>query len=283
MLAKVMLDFKGIEKLGGELDRQEYLLLPYVYLFADEILEPYAWDGSATVELDLPSYIKPILIPDQRPQFAYEYAIATYKAGDPSYMGSYFTPVRAFKKQVMTVQGVTAYNSVLLLAAAGLELQLPKVTFDVSRSQEVEQVRDRLEAERKAYVRAVNRLADGAYDRLKSSDYSDAVRWAIDQALLKIQPAVDDFEAAMRGLDRRLIKRIGVDFVRDGIPTIASVTAEKGLREGGAAAVIQLLKVLCGNLFKSMEERKYPEAVYGYKLARELRKTETPGDTIGDS
>ena len=105
-----------------------------------------------------------------------------------------------------------------------------------------------------------------------SNDYADAVKWATDQALLKIQPAVGEFESAMRVLDRHLLERIGVGFVREGIPTIASVTAEKGLREGGVAAVMQVLKVLCGNLFRPLEERKYPEAVYGYKLAKALGK-----------
>ena len=35
-----MLDFKGIEQFKNELDNEEYNLLPYIYLFADEIMEP---------------------------------------------------------------------------------------------------------------------------------------------------------------------------------------------------------------------------------------------------
>jgi len=272
MLTKVMIDFKGIDKFKADLDSREYFLLPYIYLFADEILEPIVCDGPYFPEVDLPSYVKPVYIFNENPPFVCDYAITAFKTGVSDYMGSYFTPVRQFKRRVLSVQGVTAYNSILLLAASGLELQIPGITFDVSRSEEIEKVRSKLETERKSYVLAINRLADEAFGRLKSETYQDTVNWAINEALLKIQPRIDEFEKSVRRLDKKLLKRIGIDFVREGIPSIGNALLEKGVKEGGIAFIASILKTLCTNLFRTMEERKYPDVVYGYNLAKLLMK-----------
>lgn len=274
MLTKVMIDFKGIEEFQNDLDEQEYFLLPYIYLFADEILEPIVCDGPYFPEVDLPSYIKPVYIFNENPPFVYDYAITAFKTGVADYMGSYFSPVRQFKKKVLSVQGITAYNSILLLAASGLELHIPGVKFDLSRSEEIETVRTKLESERKAYVHTINRIADEAFDRLKSESYKDTVNWAISEALLKIQPRIDEFENAIRCLDKKLLQRIGIDFVKEGIPSIGNALLEKGVKEGGKAFIAATLRALCSNLFRKMEERKYPDVVYGYKLARFLEKAD---------
>ena len=272
MLNKVMIDFKGIEEYKDDLDEREYLLLPYIYLFADEILEPVVCKGAAFPEVDVPSFVKPVYIFHDNPPYVCDYAITTFKAGNPEYMGSYFTPVRAFKRRMLSVQGVTAYNSVLLLAAAGLELQLPALTFDVTRSEEIEAVREKLTNERVEYVDAVTRMADEAYERLESGSYEDTVDWALDSAFLKIGPKVHGFEKAMRSADRKLLERLGVSFVSEEIPAIGNAFLERSLKEGGRQIIVSVLKTLCSNLFRSMEERKYPEVLYGYKVARHLEE-----------
>ena len=276
MLTKVMIDFKGIEKYQNELDREEYHLLPYVYLFADEILEPVVCDGPYFPEVNLPSYIKPVYIFNDNPPFVCDYAITAFKTGVADYMGSYFTPVRVFKKKVLSVQGVTAYNAILLLAASGLEMQIPGIKFDLSRSEEIEKIRMKLDAERKSYVHAMNLMADESYDRLKSNSYQDTVNWAINETLLKIRPRVVEFEKAIRGLDKKLLQRVGIDFVKEGIPSIGNALIEKGIKEGGKAFITATLKVLCSNLFQCIEERKYPDVVYGYKLSKMFKNAE-PG------
>lgn len=271
MLKKVMIDFKGIERHKDDLDVSEYSLLPYIYLFADEVLEPIACEGSSFPEVDLPSYVKPVYIFHDNPPYICDYAITAFKTGYPEYMGAYFTPVKQFKRRVLSVQGVTAYNSVLLLAAAGLELQLPALSFDVTRSEEIEKVRAKLEEERLDYVHAITGMADETYDRLRAESYQDTVNWAVDNALLKIQPRMREFEKAIRGLDRKLLQRLGVTFVQKEIPAIGNALLEGGVREVGRQFVASILKVLCTNLFKSMEERKYPDVLYGYKVAKYLR------------
>lgn len=101
MLTKVMIDFRRIDRFKDEIDHEEYFLLPYIYLFADEVLEPVPWDGSPEIEVELPSYIKPVLIPSHAEPYVCDYAIATYRLGDPQYMGAYFSPVRSFKKRMV--------------------------------------------------------------------------------------------------------------------------------------------------------------------------------------
>jgi len=274
MLTKVMIDFKGIEKFQNDLDEREYFLLPYIYLFADEIMEPIVCDGPYFPKIDFPSYIKPVYIFNENPPFVFDYAITAFKTGVTDYMGSYFTPVKQFKKKVLSVQGVTAYNSILLLAASGLELQIPGIKFDLSRSEEIEEIRTKLETERKSYALTINKIADEAFDRLKSESYQDTVNWAINEALLKIQPRIAEFENAVHGLDKKLLQRIGIDFVKEGIPSIGNAFLEKGVKEGGRAFIASILKTLCTNLFRRIEERKYPDVVYGYKLSKYLKKAE---------
>jgi hypothetical protein len=270
MLNKVMIDFKGIEDYKDELDAREYLLLPYIYMFADQVLEPIICKGATFPEIEIPSFVKPVYIFNENPPFVCEYAITTFKIGNPEYMGTYFTPVRQFKRRVLSVQGVTAYNSVLLLAAAGLELQLPALTFDVTRSEEIETAREKFSQERLDYVAAIKTIADEAYDRLKSESYQDTVEWALDYAFLKIEPKIRGFEKAIRGADRKLLRRLGVTFIEEELPVIGNAFIEKSLKEGGRQIIVSILKTLCSNLFKRMEERKYPEVVYGYKIRRHL-------------
>jgi len=271
MLRKVMIDFRGIEAYKDDLDEREYLLLPYIYLFADEVMEPVVCEDKRFPEVEVPSFVKPVYIFNKNSPYVCDYAITTFKIGKPEYMGSYFTPVREFKRRLLSVQGVTAYNSILLLAAAGLELQLPALTFDVTRSEEIEAARERLSDERQDYVNAITTLADEAYGRLKSESYADTVDWAFDHALLKIEPKIREYEKAMRSTDRKLLRRLGVTFLEEEIPAIGNAFLEGPLKEGGRQLVASILKTLCTNLFKRMEERKYPEVIYGYKVARYLK------------
>lgn len=208
-----MIDFKGIQEFREDLDQQEYFLLPYIYLFANEVLEPVICKDAFFPETEFSSYIRPVYIFNENAPIVCDYAITTFKIGEPQYMGAYFTPVRKFKKKVLSVQSVTSYNSILLLAAAGLELQLHAVSFDVSRSEEIEQIRSKLDSERQDYVHAITNTANEAFDRLKSKVYHDTVDWAINEAALKIEPKIREFEKAIGGLDRKLLERISMRFL----------------------------------------------------------------------
>ena len=99
------------------------------------------------------------------------------------------------------------------------------------------------------------------------------MNWAFNESLLKIRPRIEEFETAVRGLDKKLLKRIGIDFVQEGIPSIGNALLEKGIKEGGRAFISSILKTLCTNLFRTIEERKYPDVVYGYKLSKFLNKS----------
>ena len=83
MLRKVMIDFKGIESYKNDLDEREYLLLPYIYLFADEVLEPVVCEDASFPEVEVLSFIKPVYIFNENPPFVCDYAITTFKIGKP--------------------------------------------------------------------------------------------------------------------------------------------------------------------------------------------------------
>ena len=243
-------------------NKREYRLYPFLYLIAERVIEAggqgFQQRGSS------PDFVQCIsLVGEGRPHFM-DAAIND--------QGVLFTPDLHHKAAYLQSSGVTSKNAALLLAAAGLEITVPNFTFNIARSEEVMQVREKLEEEKSRYLSSVIKLTDEAFDRIGAGVYEDTVDWALNESFLKIKPKAVQFENAMSKLDQNILRRIGFNLISDGIPAIGSALVDKGFKEATKVSMVKVLEVLCKNLVKSMEERKIPEVVYGYKVNQHIKK-----------
>lgn len=242
---------------------REKLLVPFLYLIADRVVVTRPYKGKQEIEGKKTDFVKMVQdVPQGRP-----HVMDMAANGE----GVLFTTEAWRKASVLERQGITMKNSLLILAAAGLQVSVPNLSFDVACSDEVSIVRENLSEERQSYLATITRMADESFDRLTSGVYVDTVDWALNEAILKVQPKALEFENAMKKLDQHLLKRLGVHFVRDAIPSIGSVMARDGLAAGASQALEEVLKVLCVNLARNMEERRSPEVVYGYNVKKRLK------------
>lgn len=262
MFQEVIIDFGDYSKLGVEdCDIREVRLYPFLYLIADKVREAGLRDRKYQ---NRPEFVESArLMHEGRPN------IIDHAKNDE---GILFTPNLNFKAGLLRSQSLSAKNAVLLLAAAGLEITVPNLTIDIARSEEIVEIREKLVEEKANYLISVTGMADETFDRLASGFYQDTVDWALNEALFKISPKALEYEIAIKKLDRNLLQRVGINFFKDGVPAIGSTIIDKGLKEGAKKSISVLLEVLCKNLALQMEERKYPEAVYGIKVSKELSK-----------
>ncbi len=242
----------------GDFNIKENRLRPFIYLIADTVVE--AWDfgeikdkglcadGLYTIRSSGSTHIT-------------HFEGAGYKCGP-----ILFSPSNKIKALNFQEHGLIAKNAVLLLAAAGLELSIPKFTFDTSKLSELNKIKTKLGEERNSYIISITKIADEAFDRLSSGVYEDTADWALNEAYLKLNPIIRKFEKAMSNLDKSLLNRISFGIVKEGVPKIGSSLYKDGFKGATQEAISLALKILSSNLVKSIEERKCPEAVYGYKL-----------------
>lgn len=168
-------------------------------------------------------------------------------------------------------QGLNATTALLTLAAAGVDIALPNVSFS-RLPHEVAEIRRKLESERLTYVGAVSKMADDAFGRLSSGDFRDIYGWAKNEATLKILPRARQLQSQLRKLDRSLLERAGVQFWQEGVPAIGKAIINSG-KEGAIRTIAEeTIRVLAGTLAKRIEERKIPEAAYTLKLSTEIDK-----------
>ncbi len=168
-------------------------------------------------------------------------------------------------------QGLNATTALLTLAAAGVDIALPNVSFARSPD-DVAEIRRKLETERINYLGAVSHLADESFGRLSSGDFHDIYNWARNEATLRILPRARQLQLQLRKLDRSLLERAGTQFWQDGVPAIGKALINSG-KEGAIKTIAEeTIRVLAGTLAKRIEERKIPEAAYTLKLSAELEK-----------
>lgn len=148
-----------------DVDQAELSLIPFLYLIANEVVE-----------------VKPrLLFPERSPTLPFVQLVPRFADnrghildealyGKP---GAYFSPIKPLKALVMSRRGITMQNAVLILAAAGIELSLPNLTFDASKAEEIIAVREKLAEERADYLIAVSKMANEAYARLVQGAYRD--------------------------------------------------------------------------------------------------------------
>ncbi|WP_321777476.1 hypothetical protein [Sulfurimonas sp.] len=255
MFDKVLIELPDTQSTSSK----EYRLYPFLYLIANEVLEA----GHRRTEQ--PSFIqRSLLTTEGRPNIL---------DSAMNNEGVLFTTNVEHKALYLQNQGITTENAALLLAAAGLEITVPNITFDIARSEEIITIREKLIEEREKYLISVIQLTNETFDRLTSGVYNDTVDWALNEAFLKIKPKAIEFEQSMAKLNRNLLKRVGYNFISEGIPHIGSALVNKGFKEAAKVSTVKILEVLSKNLVKSIEERKMPEVVYGYKINKQLNDT----------
>lgn len=179
-----------------------------------------------------------------------------------------FSPSDNIKKYNLMNQGLKSENSILLLAAAGMRMFLPNFTFDTTRLEELCKIKKKLRDERDEYLFAIAKIADESFERISNGTYEDTTEWALNEAFMKIKSSAEKIEVSFRKIDRNLLKKIGYDLFVEGVPCIVSSLEEKGVNAAASEVMVTLLKTLSSNLAKNLEGRKYPEAIYGYKLKK---------------
>jgi len=167
-------------------------------------------------------------------------------------------------------QGLNTTTAMLVLAAAGIEIVLPNASFNIKSSEEINKIKEKLLHERQEYIETIALMADDSLDRLQSGDFNDIYNWARNEASLKILPKAQCLERKLNKLDKSLLKRAGVSFWKEGVPTIGTALANEGGRAALRVMAEESIKVLSTTLSKSIEERKIPEATYSIKLSKAL-------------
>lgn len=181
-----------------------------------------------------------------------------------------FSPESTLKRRILQQKPVDASLAVLVLASAGLEITLPNLHFDHSKTDELVTIKDSLVEECQEYRSAIIELADESFDRLVGRAYGDVVEWAENEAMFKILPKAQKLQQAIAKSDRKLLERIKYGFFQEGVPAIGSALLDGGFHEATKEVIKTTLKVLSSNLFLRIEERKAPEVVYGIKVAKAL-------------
>jgi hypothetical protein len=243
-----------------DVDDREMRLYPFLYLIADQVSEVggnfvngrsganFVSRGADITDPERPNWIDRTINQE----------------------ASFFSASKSRKRHAMLCGGLSSQTAVLLLAAAGLDITVPGFTIDLARTEEVAHVREKLTEERARYRIALTRMADEAMARLSAKVYRDTVDWALNEANLKIRPKAEEFHLAMSRLNRPLLQRMGADFLTDGLPAVGSSLLSDGASSATKKFIEILLTVLCKNLSRSIEERRVPEVVYGYKVRSEL-------------
>lgn len=258
MFDTVLIDFSVFNDDPNTVDSRELALTPFLYLIANHVVEA----GLPAPRLSPPDFVsRALTLVEGRPHI-----IDSAKDG----RGPYFSASKTLKAGVLRSTGITMENSVLLLAAAGLQITIPSLTFDVARSEEVTKLRTQLGEERNTYLEAMTRMADETYQRLKDGFYKDTVDWALNEAFLKIEPKAQAFDRAVLKLERPLLERLSMGFIKEGIPRIGGTLVDSGIKAAAKASIEEVLRTLATNLARHIEERRVPEVVYGYKVSRSL-------------
>ncbi len=175
-------------------------------------------------------------------------------------------------KGALEQQGLNATTAILTLAVAGIDIVLPNVSFDRKSKEEIFLIRDKLSEERISYLQVVTELADKSFDRLRSRDFQDIYRWAVNEATFKIQPKAELLQLRLKKLNRKLLERARTQFWKDGIPAISKALVDSGTKAAVKEVADQTIRILATTLSESIEARRLPEAAYSLRLSKFLNK-----------
>ncbi|HSE19285.1 MAG TPA: hypothetical protein VLB46_19645 [Pyrinomonadaceae bacterium] len=139
-----------------------------------------------------------------------------------------YSTSRAICQGALEQQGLNATTALLTLAAAGVDIVLPNVSFSRKSADEMKEIRIKLEEERVNYIAAISEIADQAFGRLSSGDFKDIHAWARTEATLRILPKARYLQLQLKKLDHSLLERASVQFWKDGVPAIGKALVKLG-------------------------------------------------------
>lgn len=225
------------------------------------------------------------LLPDDKkspdvPTLVYLVEGSWDKPADPQTgaMSGLITPNREFvlstsetvHKAHLRDSGLNAQTAILCLAAVGLDIMLPNVSFSLIADEEIERIKEDLMEERHGYLELVANIADQSFERLKDGNYRDAIRWAESEAAFKLAPKARIIEEAVSSLATRQLRKAGYSFWKDGVPAIGSAYIAGGIIPAGLAATQVALKTLVDTVNQNRSERLLPEVAYAMKISKAL-------------
>ncbi|MBY6089256.1 hypothetical protein [Maritimibacter alkaliphilus] len=168
--------------------------------------------------------------------------------------------------------GLNAQTAILCLAACGLDVMLPNVSFSEFSDDEVERLKEDFVDERVQYLDLASSIAEQAFERLQAKDYSEVMRWAESEVAFKLVPQARKIEQAIGSASAQRLRKAGYSFWRDGTPAIGSAWLMDGAIAGGIAAGSELLRAVVTMIDGAREERSMPEVAYAIKISKAERQ-----------
>jgi hypothetical protein len=176
------------------------------------------------------------------------------------------SPSDGVNRAALADAGLNANTVLLCLAAVGVDLVLPNVSFDIWADEEIFKLRDNLVEERVAYLEAVSKIAAEAYDRTNGQDIDGLLRWAEHEVTFKVVPKARALERAAGKSSQKLLRAAGYSFWIEATPAIGAAYLSGGLRAASAVAATHLLQSLLRQIGKKREERALPEVGYAMSI-----------------
>lgn len=171
-------------------------------------------------------------------------------------------------KVALESQGINSNTAILCLAASGLDIMLPNISFNMMADEEIEKIREVLHEERVNYLSAAAKIADESYERIKSGDFSDILIWAQDEVTFKLVPKARILEEQITKIKKETLKNAGFSFWKEGVPKIGRGYLKGGLMEAAKITGEEVLKLTTFILSQNAEHRSLPEIAYALKISK---------------
>lgn len=174
---------------------------------------------------------------------------------------------KIINKAALEDQGLNPTTAILCLAATGLNLILPNVSFDLIAQEEIEKIKSTLIEERIEYLIAITKIADETHERLKSGNIKDILSWAQNETHYKIIPKARLLESNTRKISKSELKKSGFAFWKEKTPIIGKAYFEKGALGASKVAAEEILKTILPIMLKNRENRNLPEVAYALRIS----------------
>jgi hypothetical protein len=178
------------------------------------------------------------------------------------------SPSALVHKAHLRDSGLNAQTAILCLAAVGLDVMLPNLSFDLFADEEIERMKEDFRDERHQYLELSSKLAEQAYDGLKGGNFDDVLRWAEAEVAFKLAPKARLLEEAVSASATRQLRKAGYSFWSDGVPSIGAAYLGGGIAAAGIATGKVALKALVEAVGAGHSERKLPEVAYAMRIKR---------------
>lgn len=171
-------------------------------------------------------------------------------------------------KTALEQQGLNSNTAILCLAALGLDIMLPNISFNLIAEEEIEKIRETLHEERINYVNSITSIADESYERIASGDLKDIIIWAQNEVSFKLVPKARIIEEEIPKIQKETLKKAGYEFWKEGVPAIGKGYINGGLLAASKITLEELIKLFTYVLGQEVEKRNLPEVAYAYKISR---------------